>query len=225
MPRCVGRRRASGRSRRRSTPRILRDVDRRWILSRCDEIVKRFMKAFMKGFTSHGPNWGPGFASATHVLPRRREDPLKPRGDLRSRHRCPSPPTLSIFSSSYPAKSRVFSIDPRKCLVFHHHRVPSSIPRVDRVSLSLSLASSSLPPFPSSLPFSSSRPPRTYFMTGIFHAWNFSATPKVSCTSCTSQLRTVDHDRVEFSSFPLRSISFREVSPLLFVRQSSSALR
>lgn len=42
---------------------------------RCDEIVKRFMKAFMKGFTSHGPNWGPGFASATHVLPRRREPP------------------------------------------------------------------------------------------------------------------------------------------------------
>jgi chorismate synthase len=35
---------------------------------RYDEIVKRFMKAFMKGFTSHGPNWGPGFASATHVL-------------------------------------------------------------------------------------------------------------------------------------------------------------
>ncbi|KYM80898.1 hypothetical protein ALC53_08645 [Atta colombica] len=39
--------------------------------SRCDEIVKRFMKAFMKGFTSHGPNWGPEFASATHVLSRR----------------------------------------------------------------------------------------------------------------------------------------------------------
>lgn len=38
---------------------------------RYQEIVKRFMKAFMKGFTRHGPNWGPGFASATHVLPRR----------------------------------------------------------------------------------------------------------------------------------------------------------
>lgn len=89
---------------------------------RYEEIVKRFMKAFMKGFTRHGPNWGPGFASATHVLPRRRGTPSCPP-------RNPAGPYmrssffLFIFSSSRsaPRTSRVFSIDPRKCLVFHHH--------------------------------------------------------------------------------------------------------
>lgn len=49
---------------------------------RCDEIVKRFMKAFMKGFTSHGLNWGPEFASATHVLSRRRAPLETPRGPI-----------------------------------------------------------------------------------------------------------------------------------------------
>lgn len=84
---------------------------------RCDEIVKRFMKAFMKGFTSHGPNWGPEFASATHVLSQRRA-PWNPAGPYSH------PPPLFIFPSSRcSATSRVFSIDPRKCLVFHHHHI------------------------------------------------------------------------------------------------------
>lgn len=87
---------------------------------RCDEIVKRFMKAFMKGFTSHGPNWGPEFASATHVLSRRRAPPSPPE--------TPRGPILHL-SLSFPLRvapgneSRVFSIDPRKCLVFHHHHI------------------------------------------------------------------------------------------------------
>lgn len=70
----------------------MRDVDRYAEFPRYDEIVKRFMKAFMKGFTSHGPNWGPArFASATHVLPRRREilPPEAPRGPTYVR---PPPP-------------------------------------------------------------------------------------------------------------------------------------
>jgi len=109
---------------------------------RYDEIVKRFMKAFMKGFTSHGPNWGPGFASATHVLPRLRVPPPSPS-------RNPAGPAAlvllsSLYLSLFSATSRVFSIDPRKYLVFHHHRIRRRCPRrlsLDRVSLSLLLLS------------------------------------------------------------------------------------
>lgn len=69
---------------------------------RCDEIVKRFMKAFMKGFTSHGLNWGPGFASATHVLSRRRA-PLKPRGALFSS-------STSLYLSLFARFRNAFSL-------------------------------------------------------------------------------------------------------------------
>lgn len=105
---------------------------------RCDEIVKRFMKAFMKGFTSHGPNWGPEFASATHVLSRR-QSPLPsgtPRGPILILH-------LSLYLSLFArlrATSRVFSIDPRKCLVFHHHHIRRRYLVVAR-SLARSIAS------------------------------------------------------------------------------------
>lgn len=72
---------------------------------RCDEIVKRFMKAFMKGFTSHGPNWGPEFASATHVLSRRRAPPSPetPRGPILVLH-------LSLSFPLRAATSLAFSL-------------------------------------------------------------------------------------------------------------------
>lgn len=129
------------------------------------------MKAFMKGFTSHGLNWGPEFASATHVLSRRRV-PLPPPPHPAPRNPAgpySHPPPLFIFPSSRGlATSRVFSIDPRKCLVFHHHHIRrrylASRPRRSRPSLSFLLF----------LSFRSSRSSRIYFTTGHFHGCDFS---------------------------------------------------
>lgn len=128
---------------------------------RYEEIVKRFMKAFMKGFTRHGPNWGPGFASATHVLPRRRGAPScppeTPRGPT-----CARPSS----SSSFPLRARLreraaFSLSILESASFFIiiiiSVVDTSLDRVVLVFFSLS-----------SFFFVRSYPPRTYFIGRYF---------------------------------------------------------
>jgi hypothetical protein len=98
--------------------------------------------------------------------------PPKPRGA-----RCAPVLLSSLYLSLFSASGRVFSIDPRKYLVFHHHRIPSSIFSSTIASFS-SLCSLSLSPSPS--PSLSSA---AFFVIRASHA-------RISCFPENSSLAT-----------------------------------
>lgn len=95
--------------------RILQDVDRRWIPS-----VRRDRETFYESFyerlyepwTELGPRVRFCYTRAVTAT----RPPETPRGPILILH-------LSLSFPLRAASQRVFSIDPRKCLVFHHHHI------------------------------------------------------------------------------------------------------
>lgn len=174
---------------------------------RYEEIVKRFMKAFMKGFTRHEPNWGPGFASATHVLPRRWGAPSCPPDTPRGPLACVRPSSSlpfplrerAAFSLSILESASFFII-----IIIRRRYFARSRPSWFFFFLSIS-----------SFFFRRSHPPRTYFIGQCFSRSKFFATASLD-RRFTRERRNADviciRENERFDRFLAWIFSFNSIS-------------